>query len=397
LTRNQLDFGYQKELQNKLNKLCELEKNEYKELFALKEKAIISGDMTFKDLDLLQSIDPEKFKGLIITATRQDNLKLTIFNVENSPNIEIADAVRASSSIPLFFTPYEINNIKYIDGGLNDNTPIDYFRKNMNGSDYKKMIIFSFEFYTNHISPIHSNLPHKIDNKTNKFMIDLLPNIISSVIKDQINTYNELQKYPLETIILDVNNIGILSFDKAHEEFIYLYNRAYLQTTKYLENHDFIKEKDQNFGIKNLILNLYKEISQPSWSDNMLSYLWKVKSKCNFILDFIKEEYLKTQSDEALINKFIKIICKKNPDGNLDFNNPIMKKFIDLLNQSDIESNVKGQFISFLKIPKFDQKFDLDPEQINKAIFEFKFDQKSFEDYFNQTNLSGITDIQIEE
>ena len=69
-----------------------------------------------------------------------------------------------------------------------------------------------------------------------------------------------------------------------------------------------------------------------------------------------------------------------------------MKKLINLLNKSDIESNVKSQFISFLKIP-----FDTDPEQINKEIFQFKFDQKSFEEYFDQANIGGIIDIHIEE
>ena len=63
---------------NKLDKLKQIKENKYKELYDLKEKANSIGGITFNDLDLLRSIDPEKFKGLVITATRQDNLKLTI-------------------------------------------------------------------------------------------------------------------------------------------------------------------------------------------------------------------------------------------------------------------------------------------------------------------------------
>lgn len=65
-------------------------------------------------------------KNLNICATNISKMKFTVFNVNNTPNIKVADAIRASISIPLLFTPVVINGDYFVDAGVLNNFPIDF-------------------------------------------------------------------------------------------------------------------------------------------------------------------------------------------------------------------------------------------------------------------------------
>ena len=65
-------------------------------------------------------------KNLSVCATNISKMKLTMFNVNNTPNIKVSDAIRASISIPLLFTPVIINEDYYVDSGVLNNFPIDF-------------------------------------------------------------------------------------------------------------------------------------------------------------------------------------------------------------------------------------------------------------------------------
>jgi len=66
-------------------------------------------------------------KNFIVTGTCINTKKVEYFSHENTPNIRVIDAVRASISIPIVFTPKKIENLLYIDGGCIDNYPIKIF------------------------------------------------------------------------------------------------------------------------------------------------------------------------------------------------------------------------------------------------------------------------------
>jgi NTE family protein len=95
----------------------------------------------FKPFLKQQGIDSEiTFKGvkhkfgtnLKVYATDLNVQSIKEFSVEATPNIQIAYAVRASMSIPLFFKAWKFpgndpNNHIYVDGGVMYNYPIDAF------------------------------------------------------------------------------------------------------------------------------------------------------------------------------------------------------------------------------------------------------------------------------
>ncbi len=108
---------------------------------------------TFGDLAVLNRLYPDKFKQLVIPATQFPGGELFIFNSELTPNVEIALACRASSSIPIILQPVEIKIggrwLKFVDGGVYDNLPTDYFDKDAIGQFTKnkmpeQTMVFAF-------------------------------------------------------------------------------------------------------------------------------------------------------------------------------------------------------------------------------------------------------------
>ena len=87
-----------------------------------------SEDTTFGDLS------NKKFLDLIVFATDLTNVELKEFSNKSTPNVIIAEAVRASMSIPLIFVAWKFtNNVPddhlYVDGGLLCNYPISAFER----------------------------------------------------------------------------------------------------------------------------------------------------------------------------------------------------------------------------------------------------------------------------
>jgi len=118
-------------------------------------------NLTFKELMDYNSRLPEgkKFKQFYVTAFNTETSQTEVFSAEHTPNVVIADAVRASMSIPVFFTPVTIREknssgileersklngtkrspVHYMDGGILDNYPLWIFDdiKYCFGEDFK--------------------------------------------------------------------------------------------------------------------------------------------------------------------------------------------------------------------------------------------------------------------
>jgi len=93
--------------------------------------------ITFGDLALLNHYFPQHFKQLTIPAVRYPTGELQIFNSELTPDVEIASACRASASLPVILKPQAITingeEQLFVDGGLYDNLPTDYFDQDASG------------------------------------------------------------------------------------------------------------------------------------------------------------------------------------------------------------------------------------------------------------------------
>ncbi|GAB1845450.1 hypothetical protein MyNCGM683_02720 [Achromobacter xylosoxidans] len=90
--------------------------------------------ITFRDLDLLNQLAPEKFRKLTLTAWNKTDRREDYFNAETTPDIPVAYAARMSMAFPIAFQAVSIKGKKnggrnrvYSDGGIGSNIPSEVF------------------------------------------------------------------------------------------------------------------------------------------------------------------------------------------------------------------------------------------------------------------------------
>lgn len=69
-------------------------------------------------------------KQLRIVATNLTERTLTVLDAENYPNLEVAEAIRMSMSIPFVFEPVRLGRNLMVDGGVLSNFPLSLFNGN---------------------------------------------------------------------------------------------------------------------------------------------------------------------------------------------------------------------------------------------------------------------------
>lgn len=87
-------------------------------------------DITF--LELAKSTG----KNLVVCVANLTKHREEYWSVDTTPSMSVIKAIRASCSLPILFTPVRHNGDLYIDGGIYNNFPIDYFC----GNDSKETV-----------------------------------------------------------------------------------------------------------------------------------------------------------------------------------------------------------------------------------------------------------------
>lgn len=193
-----------------------------------------------KSISFLELYNLNK-KTIHITSVNINLNQEQIFNYINTPDVNIVDAVVASSSIPIAFTPKKINENYYIDSFYINNYPLNLC------TDYKNTIGIEL-----------NNVEYKnIENIDNIYEYLSCIFISTNTI---IKKYKEKKTPKLEFNIKCKNP---LNFFINPEEKIDLYNYGYNESKKiikyYIKKHAFkvirkyiLKEKK-----KNKYINIY--------------------------------------------------------------------------------------------------------------------------------------------
>lgn len=177
------------------------------------------------DIDDITFIELSKKTGvnLYVCAINLYKNEEIIFNVDNTPNISVFDAVNASITIPFYIKPTKIEGEYYVDGGIKNNFPINVFdnvpRENILGimikieDEYKSSIIpkdTEITFF-DYFSQIY-----------NLISLELLNNAIDKYVsKDQKNIIVINQSHKKNWLDVEITNDGILK--KISEEDIDIY------------------------------------------------------------------------------------------------------------------------------------------------------------------------------
>jgi len=85
-------------------------------------------DITFMELSKLTGVN------IYVSTTKVNDSSNFIFNVNDTPNISVFEAIAASMCIPILSKPIKIDNNYYIDGCISNNLPYNVF-DNINHSD----------------------------------------------------------------------------------------------------------------------------------------------------------------------------------------------------------------------------------------------------------------------
>jgi len=194
-------------------------------IFGMKTGGIISSsniELVFKEISKLRGIDKitDIEMPIVIPATDLIGSKQIVFT--NSPNlkgdnyisdIEVAKAVRASSTFPGIYRPFEYKNFQFVDGGIFNNLPVKELKET--GAD--KVIAIKFNIK---------------ENKKNNTMYNIIMQVVD-IMSD--NLIMEQEKYSECLIDIDLKGIKVFNINKID----FCYEEGYIQT---MENMDKIKK-----------------------------------------------------------------------------------------------------------------------------------------------------------
>lgn len=177
----------------------------------------IDAELTFKDLHEMDTYELKVFATNINTTNFQE------FSFNKTPDVKIAEAVRASMSIPFFFNAWqfpngEFNKHIFIDGGVLNNYPI-----------------FAFENLEKTLG-LYINTEDKDDDLEFNEITKFIKRLFKAVVKGQDVEVFRTQKIKDQTIFLDNLQISTTHFEITDEEKEDLYASAKEMVTNFLKN-----------------------------------------------------------------------------------------------------------------------------------------------------------------
>lgn len=167
------------------------------------------GVTTFSDL--------KKIK-LKIVASDLTNREVIILDDSSQPGMKVAEAVRMSIGIPLFFTPYKLGERLVVDGGILSNYPLFIF------DDPSKTVGFKLISITN-------SVPSTPDTWVEYFF-----SIINTMM-DAHDKHDEKQSSNDNTINIDNAGIPTTKFELTTTEKNLLYQNGYYAASQFLNNN----------------------------------------------------------------------------------------------------------------------------------------------------------------
>ncbi|MCF6765501.1 patatin-like phospholipase family protein [Thiotrichales bacterium 19S3-7] len=251
-----------------IDQLATAESAEFLRLKQIADNMEAGGNLTFNDLAILRQYDTIRFKDLTLTAVERVTGKVQYFNALLTPNVSIADAARASGSLPVILKPMVINGIEYIDGGYFENIPTEAetsILSNISSSDEdntlcddeiqqqyrKERLVFAFSETDD--DPVHRALHSEAKNLyTPGWLVRFTLNSIASWLANIRTTkyctveaekgYKNIQQYyQLQTVQMKTG-IEARDFDEFFKRKEHLYYEGYFSTKDYLINHDLADE-----------------------------------------------------------------------------------------------------------------------------------------------------------
>ncbi|QOS78701.1 patatin-like phospholipase family protein [Paenibacillus sp. JNUCC31] len=216
-----------------------------------------SKDTTFGQMQLLKK--EKNFKDLYVTGTNVNRRFSRTFSHEKDDAMRIADAIRISMSIPLFFEAVEYEEETYVDGGVLLNYPIKMFDRQRflenkeNGVEIGFYEKFQLESISDPFIYNKETLGFRIDSEIQRDIIsgvmppeshhinniyDFSKNLIGSILDFQQNVSLMDLDYDRTVFIININKVSAINFKISQEEKDILIKSGKESTLKYFQNFE---------------------------------------------------------------------------------------------------------------------------------------------------------------
>lgn len=169
-------------------------------------------------------------KDLYVFASDLNTKGLKVFSNDDSPHVVVAEAVRASMSIPLFFDAWTFNNNipndhLYVDGGVLYNYPVTYF--DTDGKPNPETLGF-------YLSDIHHLAP--IVAVGYDHPIHYVKTVFETILNAQSIEFQYNPEEKRRTVNIDNLGISGTDFDLSKDQQTALLQSGIKYTTDYLNN-----------------------------------------------------------------------------------------------------------------------------------------------------------------
>ncbi len=190
----------------------------------------LKANATFADFKNHVGENGAKTKDLHVFSTDLNMQTVQEFSFETTPDTIVAEAVRASMSIPLFFKAWQFSNHKpnshiFVDGGVVYNYPLTAF----DSASGINMETLGF-YLTDNKAPVDNGLKMDHIGKYVKYLFE-------TVLDSQVVDFDKDPEMMGRTVLIDDLGISATDFDLTAQQETDLYNSGVTGTTNYFKTH----------------------------------------------------------------------------------------------------------------------------------------------------------------
>ena len=165
----------------------------------------------------MKDISKKYGKRLILTTYNLTEDKLEYLSDETHPDLPCLIALRMTANLPFIFEDFKYYNNYYIDGGVIDNFPIDYFDNNEN-------IVFGLNLKTME--------KFKSEDNTAEYFLKLISIPLNKWVENKVKNVSSRCKI----LNIECDNLSITKFDVNNHQKLELFSKGYEDNKKYFES-----------------------------------------------------------------------------------------------------------------------------------------------------------------
>lgn len=224
-------------------------------------------------------------KQLVLITTDLNTFKPYEFSTFETPEHEIAEAVRASCSMPGLMVPVEYNNKKLVDGDLMKGIPLWKLSKNLTSS---KTRIIEFRLEGDNVS-----------NNSNAFeYLNSIYSCMTSVSTDFImENFASNDKY--DYVKITTGDLIVIDFNISQKSRNKLVEMGYSDSMRYLTS-DFKTKKIRISEIYSKLIKYLEDLLKSLRADNVLESKENLKDLFLYFAD--KQKYVDVDIFDSLIS-----------------------------------------------------------------------------------------------